>query len=127
MMQKIRNIIYFSVAMLVLPGMVYAQEGLRDIKDPLPFRDIINYRSIAIVLLFILVLVGLYFLIKRIIRKKPALPEIKKTPAQIALFRLSELKSMNLPQNGKIKEYLLFFPIFLGDILRINLISLPLR
>jgi len=87
---------------------------LQDIKPPinLPFNGL----PLIIALAVLILLVMLYFLWRFIKNKKAQKKSIipPKSPWEIAYERLAELLKLNLPQEGKIKEYF----IQVSDILR---------
>jgi hypothetical protein len=80
---------------------------IKDIKEPerIPF----DWKSIALwILILSASIILLYFLYKKLIKKKQEQteePKISVPPSQIALDSLKQLELKKLWQNGKIKEY----------------------
>ncbi len=82
---------------------------------PLTFQDILPYIIIGLLIFFLLLgaLIGLIFYLRK--RKKEALPPPPPPPPYVVAFNeLEQLKSKQLWQEGKVKEYY----IELTDILR---------
>jgi len=92
---------------------VFAEEELKDIRPPVPLPE--NFLWIFI-LLGLLLLVGIIFLIRYYLSKKPAISkiEIPKKPWEVALERLTALLQKDFIAKGYIKEF--YFE--LGNIVR---------
>ena len=83
---------------------IWAQEELRDVKPPVDWPA---HWTFVYVLIFILLMAFLAWLLyffkrRRVIQKTKEIPQ---TAWDTAYERLSELKSRNLPSEGKFKEY----------------------
>jgi len=83
------------------------QTSLKDIKPPLSFQA--NYTLLIIIVALIIVAV-LVYIVMRILKKRAAsggskrLPPAKK-PHEIAYEALYDLRTRNLPEAGRVKEY----------------------
>lgn len=104
------SIIYFSsdsIAVKIHSIEVKAEEDIKDIKAPIKIP--LNILEIILwILSGLLVLAILYFIFKKILKRKdvePEKPEIIIPPHIVALTKLEELEKEKLWQNGKLKEY----------------------
>ncbi|MEM4260474.1 MAG: hypothetical protein QXG00_04515 [Candidatus Woesearchaeota archaeon] len=102
--------VYFSsdsIAVRIHSLEVKAEEDIKDIKAPIKIP--LNILEIILwILLGLLVLAILYFIIRKILKRKnvePEKPEIIIPPHIVALTKLEELEKEKLWQNGKVKEY----------------------
>lgn len=96
-----------SIAVKIHSLEVKAEEDIKDIKAPIKIP--LNILEIILwSLLGLLVLAILYFIFRKILKRKnvePEKPEIIIPPHIVALTKLEELEKEKLWQNGKVKEY----------------------
>ncbi len=96
-----------SISLKIHSLQVKTQEDIKDIKAPIKIP--LNILEIILwILLGLLVLTILYFIFKKILKRKnikPEKPEIIIPSHIVALTKLEELEKEKLWQNGKVKEY----------------------
>lgn len=104
---------YFFVFIFIFCSSVLAEEGLKDIRPPVPLPENFFWLFIVLGLLF---LAGIIFLVRYYLSKKPAMKkkEIPKKPWEIAFEQLNALLKKDFIATGKIKE----FYVELGHIVR---------